>query len=80
MNINIYFNKLEGERNNIRSGIYRYCNTFSYNSQYVEILSSHKLTQKEIESLGKLYFNNDPILRKGYIDLIIDKYIIDNYK
>lgn len=82
MNIYICFCEQKEEKSskkfNSNGSIYNYLYKYSENGRYVEICSSNKLSKKEISSLGTIYFNDkSTLLDKGYIDLIIDRYIIN---
>lgn len=76
--MNIYVGFSEGKKNiNMKGTIYNYSSEYSEDKKTVKIFSSKELLLKEINSLGKIYFNEKNILEKGYIDLIVDKYIIN---
>ena len=76
MNIYIGFNEKKNKIN-ITGTVYKYSEEYSEDEKIVQIFSSKKISKKEIESLGKIFFNDKKILEKGYIDLVIDKYIIN---
>lgn len=76
--MNIYVGFSENKKNtNIGGTIYNYSYEYSEDKKTVKIFSSKELSQKEVISLGKIFFNEKNILEKGYIDLIVDKYIIN---
>ena len=82
MNIYICFNEQEegklSKKFNLNGSIYNYVYEYYENGRCVEMCSSKKLSEKEINSLGTIFFNDkSTLLDKGYIDLIIDKYIIN---
>jgi len=66
---------------NLEGTIYKYRNLYLKDNKIVEILSSRFISEKEVNSLGKIYFskNKNRILGKGKIGLIVDEYIIVNY-
>jgi len=76
MDIYIGFNENK-KKSNIKGTIYNFSNYYSEEGKSIEIFSSKNLSQKEINSLGKIYFYEKELLKKGYIDLIIDRYIIN---
>lgn len=79
MNIYIGFKKNNEnvKKSNLNGTIYNYSDIYCENEKSVEIFSNKKLSEKELEYLGKIYFNDKKIFEKGYIDLVIDKYIIN---
>lgn len=80
MNIYICFKEVskQNKQLDLKNTIYHYSNTYINGEETVEILSNKEISQSEVDSLGKIYFSSerDDILQKGYIDLIVDKYII----
>lgn len=80
MNIYIGFKKVNKNsliQKELKGTIYNFSREYKEKNNNIEILSSRELSEKEIKSLGKIYFNDRKILEKGYIDLIIDKYIVN---
>lgn len=77
MNIYVGFREKNNDIINLKGTIYNYSSVYSKNNKQVEIFSNKKMSEKEIKYLGEIYFNDKKILEKGYIDLVIDKYIIN---
>lgn len=77
MNIYVGFREKNNDIINLKGTIYNYSSVYFKNNKQVEIFSNKKLSEKEIKYLGEIYFNDKKILEKGYIDLVIDKYIIN---
>ena len=77
MNIYVGFREKNNDIINLKGTIYNYSSVYCKNNKQVEIFSNKELSEKEIKYLGEIYFNDKKILEKGYIDLVIDKYIIN---